>query len=106
MSKMTSVLKWSALSASDATGKGTYPMGSIQSSKRSGKGGRKTNMSGGATDDDPWAARKIYGVSHATVDGGREHEDASSENSQKAIVIRQTVDVDRGRPDSEYQSAQ
>lgn len=40
-----------------------------------------------------WNNGEIFGGSRATVQGGQRDEDAASDNSRRAIVMRQTVDV-------------
>lgn len=64
-----------------------------RSKARENSGKRRTGMRSGPG---PWSQTKDYGISHATVGGGRRDGDASSESSQKAIVVKQTVDVDVG----------
>lgn len=62
-------------------------------SMKSSKGSSGTSKIGGSGHA-PWSTVRDYGQSEARVDGGRRDTDTASENSQKAIVVRQTVDVE------------
>ncbi len=71
--------------AKGRSGGGSYPMNSVQNSRERGKkesGFHSRSLQG-----------KQYGVSESTVQYGKGNDDAASDNSQQAIVIKRTYDV-------------
>lgn len=75
-------------------------MGSLSNSKDNSKVRRtrspRRSLMRSNNGPGPWASKKSYGISEATVGGGEQDGDAASDHSQKAIVMKRTVDVDVG----------
>lgn len=62
---------------------------------KQGKSRRSMPTRDGKKPATPWSSVKAYGSSHATVRRSEAMEgDAASDNSEQAIVVKRTIDVD------------